>query len=261
MLRAHLQSCHRTSGKVGLPVTLVLGSPGIFALHLPELALSEKDGQQDNVCLAHSAEEMALITHWVSKYGSALRTLRVALDLREEIAMSAPVQGASALLFVLLARGELSRLNHLTLLQAGSSTSSSRDLLAPLARPGSASLEKLRTLRLSLANPHIPLRHLAALAGRGGLRGLQDLAFFGEAVAEDSDIATLLRALLAPTHSLRELDLRATKAGLETLGLLVERLEAGNCPRLRAAQFEDHSGHGAQIGILRTRVEELLQAQ
>jgi hypothetical protein len=259
LLRAHLQNCHRTSGKVGLPVTLLLGSTGIWALHLPELALCEKD--QDHVCLAHSAEEMALITHWVSKYGSALRTLRVALDLREEIAMSVPAQGASALLFVLLARGELGRLNHLTLLQAGHGTAAAREFLAPLARPGSAPLEKLRTLRLSLAEPHTPLRHLAALCGRGGLRGLQDLAFFGEPRVEDADVAALLRAMLAPTHSLRELDLRATLAGFETLTLLVERLESGSCPKLRAVQFEDRLGQGPQVGVLRSRMEELLQAQ
>lgn len=259
LLRSHLQSCHRTSGKVGLPVTLLLGSPGIFALHLPELALSEKEGQQDHVCLAHRAEEIALMTHWVTKYGSALRTLRVAIDLREEMAMSSQARGAAALLFDFLARGMLGRLNHLTLLHAGHGA---RDFLTPLARAGAAPLEKLRTLRLSFVEPHVPLRHLAALVGRGGLRGLQDLSFFGEPRAEDADVAALLRALLVPTYVLKELDLRSTKAGAETLALLVERLEARSCPRLRTVQFEDHAGQGPQSGAqLRARVEELLQAQ
>jgi len=257
-LRAHLQSCHRTSGKVGLPVTLLLGSPGIFAEHLPEL-LNESD-VQDHTCLAHRPEEIALVIHWLAKFGSALRTLHVALDLRDEMAMSAKAQGAASLLFALLARGELSRLNHLTLLHAGHGTPASRAFLAPWARAGASPLEKLRTLRLSLVEPHIPLRHLAALACRGGLRNLQDLSFFGEPRAEDSDIATLLQALLLPTYSLREIDLRSTKAGIETLRLLVERLEAGSCPRLRAVQTGEDL-QGADATALRNRLEELLHPQ
>merc|ERR1719456_1182056 len=118
-LRTHLQNCHRTSGKVGLPVTLLLGSPGIFAMHLPELGLGETESLQDHVCLAHRPEEIALVTHWLAKYGTALRTLHVALDLRDEMAMSIKARGAASLLFTLLARGELGRLNHLTLLHAG----------------------------------------------------------------------------------------------------------------------------------------------
>merc|ERR1719424_158485 len=146
LLRSHLQSCHRTSGKVGLPVTLLLGSPGIFALHLPVLSLSESDSQQDHVCLAHRPEEIALVAHWVAKYGSALRTLHVALDLQDEMALSAKARGAASLLFALLARGELGRLNHLSLLHAGHGTPATYAFLAPLARPGAAPLDKLRTL-------------------------------------------------------------------------------------------------------------------
>jgi hypothetical protein len=257
LLRSHLQSCQRTSGKVGLPVTLLLGSPGIFALHLPELVLgSESENQQDHVALAHRPEEIALVTHWLSKYGTALRTLHVALDLRDEMAVSVKAQGAAALLFVLLARGELRRLNHLTLLHAGHGTSTTHAFLSPLACAGAAQLDKLRTLRVSFVQPHLPLRHLAALASRGGLRGLQDLIFFGDSLAEDADLAALLQALLAPTHVLRELDIRSTKAGVETLGLIVERLGAGSCPRLRSAQTaEDLQGN--DVVNLRRRLDEL----
>lgn len=257
LLRAHLQSCQRTSGKVGLPVTLLLGSPGIFALHLPELVLAESENQQDHVTLAHRPEEIALVTHWLSKYGSALRTLHVALDLRDEMAVSVKAHGAASLLFLLLARGELRRLNHLTLLHDGHGIASMHAFLAPLARAGAAQLEKLRTLRVSFVQPHLPLRHLAALASRGGLRGLQDLIFFGESRAEDSDLAALLQALLVPTHVLRELDIRTTKAGVETLGLLVERLEARKCPRLQSIQTAEDL-EGTEAINLRRRIEELL---
>jgi len=257
MLRAHLQNCHRTSGKVGLPVTLLLGSPGIFALHLPELSLSETDSQQDHVCLGHCPEEIAIVTHWVAKYGSALRTLHVALDLQDEMAMSAKAQGAASLLFTLLARGELGRLNHLTLLHAGHGTPAMYGFLSPLARAGAAPLEKLRTLRISFTEPHVPLRHLAALAARGGLRGLQDLIFFGEPRADDADVAALLQVLLVPTHVVRELDLRSTRAATDTLALLIERLESGGCPRLRSVLTSDDM-QGAEAILLRTRLEELL---
>jgi len=260
LLRAHLQSCHRTSGKVGLPVTLFLGSPGTFALHLPELAVSEAEGQQDHVCIAHRPEEIALVTHWLAKYGSALRTLHVALDLRDDMAMSAKAQGAASLLFELLARGELGRLNHLTLLHAGHGAAAAYSFLAPFARTSAAKLEKLRTLRISLVQPHVPLRHLTALARRGGLAGLQDLCFFGEPRAEDSDVCAFLQAMLAPTHVLRELDLRSSRAGVETLGLLVERLEAGTCPHLRAVQIAEDM-QGTQLLTLRNRVDELLHPQ
>eukprot|EP00971_Amphidinium_carterae_P221436 4395947-Amphidinium_carterae.1 len=57
--------------------------------------------------------------------------------------------------------------------------------LAPLARPGAVALDRLRTLHLSMAEPRIPLRHLAQLARRGGLRNLQVLALAGPAVAEE----------------------------------------------------------------------------
>lgn len=258
-LRSHLQSCQRTHGKVGLPVTLLLGSPGIFALHLPDLVLkAESDNRQDHVTPAHRPEEIALVVYWLSKYGSALRTLHVALDLREDMAGSTKAVSAISYIFLIMARGGLSRLNHLTLLHDGVGTDATTSFLEPLARPKAYPLEKLRTLRLSFVKPEVPLRHLAALASRGGLKSLQDLSFFGECRVGDSDLVPLLQFLLDSAHSLRELDISCTRADVGTLSLIVNRLEYGVCPRLKTVTVPEVSCEASDsYAGLRRRIEEL----
>lgn len=242
------------------PVSLVLGPPGAWAQHLPQLGLAEKERAQEHTCLVHRAEECALTVHGLLRFGANVRELRVVVDLREGLPAGAPAQGAAALVFACIARGGLEGLRHLTLLHAGSGGAAGRSLLAPLARENSVVLAKLQTLRLSLAEPRVPMRHLAWLAQHGRLPSIRSLALFGSTPAADADLAEVLRALLRPGHPLAELDLRGSLAGGALLGALAERLELGAAGRLRAVQLERTPAAGAEHAQLRGRVEELVQA-
>mmetsp|Transcript_41948 Transcript_41948/g.96268 ORF Transcript_41948/g.96268 Transcript_41948/m.96268 type:complete len:353 (+) Transcript_41948:115-1173(+) len=257
-VRQHLHNGQTVSGKVGLPVTLFFGSPGSWTEHLPQFKIKEKEHDLDHLCIAHRAEEFALLMLWLARYGGALRTLRAALDLREETSNRAA--GAAALLFALLARGELARLNSLTLIHAGGGGPAGSSFLAPLARPGAVALDRLRTLHLSMAEPRIPLRHLAQLARRGGLRNLQVLALAGPAVAEDADVAALLRPLLRNNNVLMSIDLRGTNAGVHTLDALLDALEGSRARKLSTVLLEDASGEAApETAAKRRKMEELLR--
>lgn len=246
------------------PVSVCLAPPGAWASHLPRLGCGDKGHGLEFACLAHRAEEFALVVHGLSRYGSNVRDLRVVVDLREELAVSAPAQGAAALMFAFLARGGLEGLRHLSLLHAGGGGDAGA-CLAPLARAGAAGagpLAKLESLRLSLAEPREPLEHLSRLAGLGRLQSLRSVAFFGAPTpAKDTELAELLRALLRPTRPLAQLDLRGSLAGPATLATLVDRLGSGAAPKLRGVQLDGTPASDAEHASARGRLEELLAAQ
>eukprot|EP00929_Paragymnodinium_shiwhaense_P070755 TRINITY_DN35879_c0_g1_i1.p1 TRINITY_DN35879_c0_g1~~TRINITY_DN35879_c0_g1_i1.p1 ORF type:complete len:412 (+),score=73.14 TRINITY_DN35879_c0_g1_i1:100-1335(+) len=306
-LRAHLQNDRTTSTKIGLPVSLFFGVPGSWAIHRPHMSTCEKEKEQEQLCVAHGPEEFALTARWLARYGSALRSLRVAIDLQDEeesswCRLTDTCSGAAffgpgvahhssaALLFSLMARGDLGRLSHLTLIHRGGGGSLGSSFLKPLARGDGTALGKLRVLRLSLRQARLPLRHLATLATRGGLSSLEALHFFGEAMAEDRDVADLLQALAGfhldavstrrPTssaypsavsaasrpgtrpgrHPLNELDLRATRAGLQTLNILATCLQEGKFAKLRRDGVLLQPPPPELAGV-HARVEELLLQQ
>jgi hypothetical protein len=258
MLGVHLRNGLTTSGEMGLPVTLLFGAPGAWASQLPQLGRSEKDAEKDHLYLAHHPEEFALYSSRLARYGSALRTLRIAVGFCDELSGSARASGALALLFAFVARGYLRRLNHITLVHNGGGGAVGRSFLAPLARPGASALENLRTLRVSFAEPEVPLAHLAALASNGGLRNLQNFSLLGEAYASDADVAHLLRALLHPLHKIKELDLRASNAGVETLQVLVSRIESRHAKCLKIVRLETNLVKDSAHSVLCAQIEAML---
>merc|ERR1712232_223238 len=217
-----------------------------------------KDAEKDHLYLAHHPEEFALYSSRLARYGSALRTLRVAVGFCEELSGSSRASGALALLFAYIARGYLRRLNHITLVHDGGGGAVGRSFLAPLARPGAAPLENLRTLRVSFAEPEVPIAHLAALASNGGLRNLQNFAILGEARASDADVALLLRGILRPTHNIKELDLRASNAGTETLQVLVSRIEGRHARCLKIVRLDPNLATDSTSSVMCAQIEALL---
>jgi len=201
-VRLQLQSSRFNYTLTGVPVTLLCGAPGSWSGLLPMLGLSDEEVRQHQLCFAHRAEGFASLAVVLAKHGSALRTLRVAVETQEEPGTAAAATGAAALLISVLARGYFGQLNSLTLADAGGMRPGGASFLAPLARSSASPLKQLRTLRLSLAgsSARAHLGCLAAFARRGGLQSLRSLTIFGEredARVEDADIAALLRAILS----------------------------------------------------------------
>eukprot|EP00927_Polykrikos_kofoidii_P047911 TRINITY_DN42195_c0_g1_i1.p1 TRINITY_DN42195_c0_g1~~TRINITY_DN42195_c0_g1_i1.p1 ORF type:complete len:357 (+),score=39.42 TRINITY_DN42195_c0_g1_i1:128-1198(+) len=235
LLRLHLQNGRTCASKGGLPVSLFFGAPGTWALHLQHLCQSEHEREKDEVFVAHRPEEFALTLRQIVRNGSALRTLRVALDLRNEPTNGARAHGAAALLFALLARGELAKLNHVTVIHAGGDSQSvCESCFYPLTR-SPVPLKNLRTLRLSIAKPHIAFKHLASFALQGGLPNLESLVLFGKMFADD-DHVTLFEDSIArcPNGSqhLQNLDIRASNAGVLPVKVLMKLQHEGRLPNL-----------------------------
>merc|ERR1712007_357978 len=115
--------------------------------------------------------------------------------------------------------------------------------------------------RLALAEPAVPFAKLTELSLKDGLRNLQTLVLFGEATVEDGYLAALLSALLRRSHSIRELDLRASHAGSETLAVLVERLETSQACSLNTVYLEGTPAAGSQCASLRARLDGFLHSR
>lgn len=183
----------------GLPVTLLCCAPGTWAELFPRFGLTEEESCQLQLCFLQQPEGFAALACIMAKYGSALRTLRIAVDANDGPRGAAAV-GAAALLFCLIARGDLCQLKSLTLVDAGGARPGSGSFLSPLARKGAEPLAQLLTLRLALAGREAKthLGCLAAFAWRGGLRNLRTLALLShdDEQPEDADISQLLRAII-----------------------------------------------------------------
>eukprot|EP00927_Polykrikos_kofoidii_P072480 TRINITY_DN68596_c0_g1_i1.p1 TRINITY_DN68596_c0_g1~~TRINITY_DN68596_c0_g1_i1.p1 ORF type:complete len:364 (-),score=53.23 TRINITY_DN68596_c0_g1_i1:61-1098(-) len=254
LLQIHLQNGRICPSKAGFPVSLFFGAPGIWALHLPDLGHSDKPEEQEELFVAHRPEEFALTVRRIVRYSSALRTLRVVLHLGDEPAKGPRADGAAALLFASLARGDLARLNHLTVIHVGGDSGS---CFSPLARSHVA-LKNLRTLRLSLAEPHLPLKHLTAFALVGGFPSLESVVFFGEGLAEDEDMACFVDAIARSSrgadHPLSKLDIRASHAGAQTAKVVTKLVEEGRLPALRRRTLQSNvirgDGEAARVRLL-----------
>jgi len=171
----------------GLPVTLLCAAPGMWAQLLPQLCLSEEDSAQDALCFQGHAEGFASTALSIARHGAAVWALRVAVDFSEEPATGPCANGAAALLFSLIARGDLGHLKHLTLLYSGGGTTGEGSFLSPLARRSAQPLRSLRTLRLCLADPDAHLPFITRFArDRCGFCALRTLAFFGETDGQSS---------------------------------------------------------------------------
>jgi len=175
-----------------------------------------------------------------------LRTLRVAVESSAVLGSVAATAGAATLLFSLVARGDLPHLNSLTVVDGDVAqpwASERPSFLSPLARDGAEPLQHLRTLRLSCsgAAARAHMRCLTSLARRGGLRGLKELAIYGERepTISDAEVAALLRAIAGPpalggddtkaeapsVGALTAMDFTGTLAGAATMEAILEILE------------------------------------
>jgi len=241
-VRRQLRDGKFTYTLAGVPAMLMCCAPGAWAELLPRFALTEEESKQEQLWFAHQPEGFAALACVVSKHGSALRTIRVAVQASRSVCDVAATNGAAALLFGVIARGDLPKLNSLTIVDAteahpfGGKTS----FLSPLARCGR--LDYLRTLRLSLSGnaTSAHLSCLTALARRGGLADLRTLAIYRahEPCAKDRDVAMLLRAILGlPPAS------AATAGAVASQGPLADDLGASLPP-------EAADGGGGSAGAL-----------
>lgn len=225
-LSSYLQTSRRNPD-TEFSLSLFLGSPGTWAcLDTPDKWTEPLLKDQHRTCMAHFAEEFALIAHVMAKHGSMLHTLQFGLDLRE---LSATCAAAAAYLFAVLAGGACARLKDLTVLHAGSRRelggADQCMLFAPLVRKEASPLRNLRALRLSFQEARIPIAHLVCMTKMGGLGLLREFAFSGAAVSDDAALAELICALLGPHSQLEELDLLGSAVSSATLQQLADALE------------------------------------